>query len=158
MTRVRTYLDYNATAPLRPEAREAMLAAMDVVGNPSSVHGEGRAAMGLLQKARAQLAEAIGCDVAEVVFTSGATEAASVLRGFPGVCVEPTAHDALWAHLDLTGLHERPQGPGHTLAMGLANGETGVITEEVYNAVHAVLSGKKSGVAADKSRSTVSRD
>ncbi len=127
----RVYLDWNATAPLRPEAREAMIAAMDVGGNPSSVHAEGRAARALVERARAQVAEAIGCKPAEVVFTSGATEAASVLSRTPNgcaICVQDTAHDALWSHLDLTGVDVRPDGPGHTLAMGLANSETGVIT------------------------------
>jgi cysteine desulfurase len=48
----RTYLDWNATAPLRDEARSAMIAVMDVVGNPSSVHGEGRAATAIIENAR----------------------------------------------------------------------------------------------------------
>jgi cysteine desulfurase len=73
----RVYLDWNATAPLRAEARDAMVAAMDVVGNPSSVHAEGRAAKALVERARAEVAEAVGCKPAEVVFTSGATEAAA---------------------------------------------------------------------------------
>ena len=120
---MRAYLDYNATAPLRAEARAAMIAAMDVVGNPSSVHGEGRAALGIVQKARAQVAEAVGCQVAEVVFTSGATEAARVLAGFGSVHVEPTAHDALWAH------HNPGAGAPSVYAMGLANSETGVIAD-----------------------------
>ena len=72
----RTYLDWNATAPLRPEARAAMIAAMDVVGNPSSVHTEGRAAKAIVEKAREQVAALVGCEPDEVVFTSGATEAA----------------------------------------------------------------------------------
>ena len=55
----RVYLDWNATTPLRPEARMAMVAAMDLVGNPSSVHAEGRAAKSLLEKARAQIASAL---------------------------------------------------------------------------------------------------
>ena len=55
----RVYLDWNATTPLRPEARTAMLAAMDVSGNPSSVHAEGRAAKALVEKARAQVAAAV---------------------------------------------------------------------------------------------------
>jgi cysteine desulfurase len=119
----RAYLDWNATAPLRPEARAAMVAAMDVVGNPSSVHAEGRAAKALVERARAEVAEAVGCQPAEVVFTSGATEAASVLAHLPGaVVVEPTAHDALWRHA------REGEGPG-TLAMGLANSETGIVTE-----------------------------
>ncbi len=128
----RVYLDWNATAPLRPEARAAMLAAMDAVGNPSSVHAEGRAAKAIVERARTQVAAAVGCKPAEVVFTSGATEAASVLGRMPAghaVCVEDTAHDALWAHLDLGGLTGNLEGPGHTLAMGLANSETGIVTE-----------------------------
>ena len=127
----RAYLDWNATAPLRQEAREAMTRAMDVVGNPSSVHAEGRAARALVERARAQVAESIGCKPAEVIFTSGATEAATVLAHRPegcAVCVQETAHDALWAHFDLSGADARPEGPGHVLAMGLANSETGVIT------------------------------
>ena len=60
MTGARLYLDWNATAPLRPEARAAMAAAMDVVGNPSSVHAEGRAAKALIERARAQVAAALG--------------------------------------------------------------------------------------------------
>lgn len=128
----RTYLDWNATAPLRVEARAAMLAAMDLVGNPSSVHAEGRAAKAIIEKARAQVAAATGCSPAEVVFTSGATEAAGVLANRPDNCdvmVQDTAHDCLWSHFDLSNVEARPFGPGHTLAMGLANSETGVITE-----------------------------
>lgn len=127
----RVYLDWNATAPLRPEAREAVIAAMDVVGNPSSVHAEGRAAKAMVEKARGQVASLTGCKPSEVVFTSGATEAASVLRSIPpdaAVCVEETAHDCVWAHFDLTAAHQTGAA-GHTLAMGLANSETGVITQ-----------------------------
>ncbi len=132
MPRGRIYLDWNATAPLRPEARAAMASAMDVVGNPSSVHAEGRAAKAVVETAREQLAAAVGCKPVEVVFTSGATEAAMLLSRRPegyAVMVDPTAHDALFAHFDLTGTDARPFGPGHTLAMGLANSETGVLTE-----------------------------
>ena len=127
----RVYLDWNASAPLRTEARDAMVAALDVAGNPSSVHAEGRAAKGVIERARGQVAELVGCKPAEVIFTSGATEAASVLRHLPvssAVCIDETAHDCLWAHFDLTGAGE-PEATGHVLAMGLANSETGVITE-----------------------------
>lgn len=132
MSRQRSYLDWNATAPLRPEARAAMLTAMDVVGNPSSVHSEGRAATAILERARGQVAAAVGCKTDEVIFTSGATEAASVLRNRPAGCdvmVQDTAHDCLWTHFDLSNVDERPDGPGHTLATGLANSETGVVTQ-----------------------------
>ena len=69
------YADYNATAPVRPEAKEAMLAALEVGANPSSVHGPGRAARKLLEHARSQVALAIGARAQDLVFTSGGTEA-----------------------------------------------------------------------------------
>ena len=75
----RAYLDHNASAPLLPEARAAMLAALDAGGNASSVHGEGRAARRLVETARRQVAVLVGAAPAHVVFTSGATEAASTL-------------------------------------------------------------------------------
>jgi cysteine desulfurase len=71
----RIYLDWNATAPLRPEAREAMAAAWDLGGNPSSVHAEGRQARGLVEQARVSIADAVGALPRNVVFTSGGTEA-----------------------------------------------------------------------------------
>lgn len=75
MMQERTYLDWNATTPLRREAREAMAAAWDVLGNPSSIHAEGRRARGLMEKARAALAVAVGAEPRNVIFTSGGTEA-----------------------------------------------------------------------------------
>jgi cysteine desulfurase len=77
MSRSRTYLDWNATAPLRPEAREAMLAALDLVGNPSSVHGEGRKARAVVEDAREAIARGLRVRPADVFFTSGATEGAA---------------------------------------------------------------------------------
>jgi len=71
----RVYLDWNATTPLRPEARAAMVAAFDLVGNPSSVHAEGREARRLVEEARAELALAVGALPRNVVFTSAGTEA-----------------------------------------------------------------------------------
>ena len=124
----RAYLDWNATAPMRPEARAAVMAAMDVVGNPSSVHAEGRAAKAIVEKARDQVAALLGCRAVEVVFTSGATEAAGILGRTSDkhdVYVQDTAHDCLMAHSRLGGSADG----GHTLAWGLANGETGAITE-----------------------------
>jgi cysteine desulfurase len=78
LARDRVYLDWNATTPLRPEAREAMAAAWDLSGNPSSVHAEGRASRRLVEDARAVIAEAVGASVPNVVFTSGGTEANSL--------------------------------------------------------------------------------
>ncbi len=71
----RAYFDWNATAPLRPEAREAMTVALGLRGNASSVHSEGRAARKLIEKARAQVAALVGGGVNNITFTSGATEA-----------------------------------------------------------------------------------
>jgi cysteine desulfurase len=133
----RVYLDWNATAPLRPEARAAMLAAMDALGNPSSVHAEGRAARAIIERARGQVAAAAGCDPAAVVLTSGATEAAGVLARLPGpVSVDPLAHDCLWA--------QRRDGGGAgpeagTRAIGLADGETGVIAAPPVAGAGALL-------------------
>ena len=129
----RVYLDYNATAPLRDEARAAMIAAMDVVGNPSSVHAEGRAAKALVEKARAQVAAAFGAEGADIVFTSGATEAAALAcagRGLHGAGVE---HDALraWIEEDLAvdaRGRVRVTDPEQSV-LQMANSETGVVQE-----------------------------
>src|SRR5437764_2737978 len=71
----RVYLDWNATAPLRPAAREAMIAALDRRGNPSSIHAEGRAARHLVEEARERVASLVGAKPSNVIFTSGGTEA-----------------------------------------------------------------------------------
>ena len=71
----RAYFDWNATAPLRAEARAAALAALELTGNASSVHAEGRAARQTIEQARAQVAALAGADPRNVTFTSGATEA-----------------------------------------------------------------------------------
>ena len=75
----RAYLDHNASAPLLPAAREAVVAALDIAANPSSVHGEGRAARKLIEDARRNVAALVGAKAEHVVFTSGATEAATTL-------------------------------------------------------------------------------
>jgi cysteine desulfurase len=89
----RVYLDWNATTPLRAEARTAMLAAWELIGNPSSVHAEGREARRLVEEARATLAAAVGALPRNVVFTSAGTEANALalspgLRGASGGPVE----------------------------------------------------------------------
>lgn len=80
----RVYLDWNATTPLRPEARDAMAAAWELSGNPSSVHAEGRQARRLVEEARAAVASAVGALPRNVVFTSGGTEA-NALALTPGL-------------------------------------------------------------------------
>jgi cysteine desulfurase len=80
----RVYLDWNATTPLRPEAREAMAAASELCGNPSSVHAEGRQARRLVEQARTTIAGAVGALPRNVIFTSGGTEA-NALALTPGL-------------------------------------------------------------------------
>lgn len=80
----RVYLDWNATAPLRREAKEAMAAAWDLAGNPSSVHAEGRQARKLVEEARIRVASALGALPRNVIFTSGGTEA-NALALTPGL-------------------------------------------------------------------------
>ena len=74
----RAYLDYNATAPVRPEVLDAMMAVLRLPGNPSSVHGEGRAARALIEKARVSVAALVAGEAKNVIFTSGGTEAANL--------------------------------------------------------------------------------
>lgn len=84
----RAYLDWNASAPLRPQARAAAVAALDQFANPSSVHAEGRAARQVIERARGQVAALAGADPTHVIFTSGATEA-NVLALSPGWTRKP---------------------------------------------------------------------
>ena len=89
--RARVYLDYNASAPLRPVARAAMEATLDLQGNASSVHGEGRAVRAVIEDARRQIAALLGAEPKNLIFVSGATEAANLaltpfLRDKTGGC------------------------------------------------------------------------
>ena len=128
---LRLYLDWNATTALRPEARAAMLAAMEVPGHPSSVHAEGRAAKALIERARAQVAAALGAEAADIVFTSGATEAAALALAGRGLHCAEVEHEAVsaWCAADL------PVDAAGMVAVGdparsvlqLANSETGVV-------------------------------
>jgi cysteine desulfurase len=155
--KTRTYLDYNATAPLRPEAREAALSAMATTGNPSSIHAEGRLARRIVEEARADVARLAGAAPRCVTFVSGATEAANlalnsffgvgagaaplerlivgagehlcVLSGhrFPSDAVETAPIDAD-GRIDLNWLDAAVGRPGRVLlALQGANNETGVI-------------------------------
>ncbi|MEL7275318.1 MAG: cysteine desulfurase family protein [Pseudomonadota bacterium] len=152
----RVYLDHNATTPLRSEARAAMLAAMDVLGNPSSVHAEGRAAKAIVEKARSQVASLVGCEPMHVVFTGSATEAAQT-AAYAFVAEHATVcsgieHDAIWAHHDNENiLRIDPAGrlalehcfdteilgsvrPLNAFAVQSANSETGVV-QDVQGAI-----------------------
>ncbi len=109
-----------------------MLAAMDVVGNPSSVHAEGRAAKGIVETARAQVADAVGASGADVVFTSGATEAAALALAGRGLKAAPVEHDAVHAWIDpclplLDGAVQVDDPAGSVVQ--LANSETGIVQD-----------------------------
>jgi cysteine desulfurase len=90
----RLYFDWNATAPLRREARAAVLAALDVTGNPSSVHAEGRTARRLVEEARENVALLVAAKPRNVAFTSGGTEA-NMLALTPASDTDATAHAKL---------------------------------------------------------------
>ncbi|MFM9847255.1 MAG: cysteine desulfurase family protein [Hyphomicrobiaceae bacterium] len=157
MSADRAYFDWNASAPLRPEAREATAGAMDVIGNPSSIHAEGRRARDLVETAREQVAALVGASPVEVVFTSGATEAnAWALGGWDTIFLSGIEHDSVRAPAKLSGarLIDIPTGPDGQARIGviarriperdalgcalvtlqMANNETGVI-QPVVDAV-----------------------
>ncbi len=150
---MRRYLDANASEPLRPAARKAVLAALEATGNPSSVHHEGRAARRILENAREAIAARFGARPANVIFTSGATEANALALHAPlhlpqrplnaerRIIIGATEHDSILAQapnaeilpVDRNGLADLEQleamlsrGPA-LLALMLANNETGTI-------------------------------
>lgn len=108
-----------------------MIAAMDLCGNPSSVHAEGRAAKALVERARAQVATAFGADGADIVFTSGSTEGAALTLGGRGLHGSAIEHDAIraWIAEDIPvsplGVVEVTDPSRSTLQ--LANSETGIV-------------------------------
>jgi len=128
----RVYLDHNATTPLRVEARDAMIAAMDVVGNPSSVHAEGRAAKGLLEDARIAVAASLGAVNADVFFVSGATEAAALVLGGRGLKGSGLEHAAVAAWIEPTlavaNCKVEVLDPAQSVVQ-LANSETGILQD-----------------------------
>jgi cysteine desulfurase len=134
----RIYLDWNATAPLRPEARDAMIAAMDIVGNPSSVHAEGRAAKTIVERAREQVANLVGIERNEVIFTSGATEAATLATHGRKLACADVEHDCVYAHqstsipTEKSGELSFDQIDGDILAVQASNSETGVLQNNFH--------------------------
>lgn len=130
---MRTYLDWNATTPLRPEVKAAMREGMEIVGNPSSVHTEGREAKMAMERARERIAAALGAEGADVIFTSGTTEAAAMVLAGRGVHCAPVEHSAVkvWCEQDLAvdgdGIVRVPDPAKASLQ--LANNETGVIQD-----------------------------
>lgn len=147
-----TYLDYNATAPIRPEARAAAVEALDIGANPSSTHRAGRAARAVVEDARAAVAHLAGASPGAITFVSGGAEANSLAMesaaaaGLGRIIVGATEHDTVWAtaHVLAAGPEIWPvsregladlewlesalrQGPPALVCLMAANNETGVI-------------------------------
>lgn len=152
MTRV--YLDYNATAPIRPEAAEAVVRALEIGANPSSVHAAGRSARALVESARSTIGDAFGAAAEGVTFTSGGTESnalaieSALAAGFGPLIIGSIEHDAVVEAAAASGAEVHPlpvdengvydlarlaellaRHADHRpfVAMMLANNETGVI-------------------------------
>jgi cysteine desulfurase len=111
MVRQSTYLDHNASAPLLPEAKAALVAALDLSGNPSSVHAHGRALRALTEAARDKVAALAGADRQQVVFTGSATEAITQAifggaraLGIDGLVISGGEHAAVSKAAEMTGL------------------------------------------------------
>lgn len=145
------YLDYNATAPMRPSARQAVLEAMEAVGNPSSVHAAGRGARSRMEAGRVAVAALVGVKPGSITFTSGGTEANALAihsakaAGFKRAIVSAGEHDSvleaakasgmgmeIWplepsGRVDLAWLAANLPGEKALVCLSLANNETGVI-------------------------------
>jgi len=170
MTGLRAYLDYNATAPMRPEALAAMTDALASWGNASSVHGEGRVARKRVERARAQVARLLGVATGEVIFTGSGTEAANTVvgAGWDAIVLSGLEHAAIRDPATASGaaLHSVPVLPDGTadvaafkskldevcdgaeqqrvlVAIQAANNETGVIQPVHDIAGHAHLLGAR---------------
>jgi cysteine desulfurase len=145
---MRIYLDHNATSPLRPAVKAAMMAAMEQAGNASSVHAEGRAARKTLDDAREKIAFAVGALPQMITFTSGGTEANNMaLRGVGAekIVVSAIEHSSVLdaakasgkevvkvsvdnqGRIDLPALDAAISGPNVLVSIMLANNETGII-------------------------------
>ncbi len=159
------YMDYNATAPLRPAVGDAMAEALEITGNPSSVHRFGRLARRVIEEARRRVASLVGAEANEVIFTSGGTEANNLALGSfdgAGIVVSAAEHDSVLGAapgatiapvdgqgvLDLEALErilqEGPKAPPALVSVMLANNETGVIgpvaaAAEIAHADGAIL-------------------
>ncbi len=129
--KTRTYLDWNATTPIRREVRQAVGEALDSWGNPSSIYLEGREAKGLIEQARATIGEICGFPPEDVIFTSGATESAALALKGKDLFASAIEHDCVksWANISLPADKNgrvKVDTPEKS-CLQIANGETGVI-------------------------------
>lgn len=130
----RVYLDYNATTPLVSAAKDAMIGAMDVLGNPASVHQEGRQAKQIVERARRLVAEAVGTAPQNIIFTASATEAAALGLGQRAFRCAAIEHEAVLQNCDVSlctdggGRVELPEDLA-SCAVQRANSETGIMQQ-----------------------------
>jgi len=134
-----SYLDYNASTPLLPEAAAAMNESLALYGNPSSVHAAGRAARAVIEDAREAVARLVNAPPAQVIFTSGATEANALALGGARVLASAVEHPSVlaWSEAtipvhpsgvaDLTALRDARATVSGIVAVMFANNETGVL-------------------------------
>ena len=144
MTRQAIYLDHNASSPLLPEARAAQIAALDLCGNPSSVHGHGRALRNLIETGRDQVANLAGADRQQVVFTGSATEAitqaivgSARTLGLDAIVISAGEHAAVSKAAEISGVPvdeiaamvaaADAAGQRLLVAIHAVNNETGVV-------------------------------
>ena len=135
----RAYFDWNATAPLKQEAKAAMIGVMNELGNPSSIHAEGRAAKSLVERAREQISEAFGAGSSEVIFTSGATEAAKLALNNRKISCSALEHPCVLSNCDNNlALSKKGQvlvdDPAHA-SIQSANSETGII-QKIHSGIY----------------------
>ena len=128
MSRDRIYLDHNASAPLRDEARAAMTDAFDIFGNPSSVHQEGRRARAAVERARAQVAALAGCEPGEVVFTSGASESNQTVIGAGWSVIAASAIE----HESVLAAGHNAAGHGTEKFIEIPTGKEGCVESEWF--------------------------
>jgi len=150
MMRQAVYLDHNASSPLLPEARSALLAALELTGNPSSVHGHGRALRNTIENARDQIAALSGADRQQVVFTGSATEAitqavvgAVKALGIDSVVISAGEHAAVSRAAEMAGVPVSLIGLDSNGVIRMDElaahlGEADVAGEKLLVAVHAV--------------------
>jgi cysteine desulfurase len=161
-TRPRIYLDHAATTPILPAAKAALVEAMDRWANPSSPHGEGRAARAALEDARERIKKALGWK-GELIFTSGATEAIEIALGAfdtRDVAISPVEHDAITRGRAGRAPDPAPGGlldpvslpPARLIAVQHANNETGLLQPVDEIAVRAREAAALSSATAPKPR------
>ena len=108
---MRNYLDYNASAPILKEVKDCVISALDIVGNPSSIHHAGREAKKIIEKSREQISSFIKTDKNNIIFTSGATEANNlVIKNFENIISSDIEHESIINSSNITKVKVTSEG------------------------------------------------